>query len=266
MAPNLDETHCLLTAASKGLGRAAASALVDAGARVTIASRSAENLTAAREAILEETDAGADAVRTQVCDLRSPEEITQLVDDTVAAFGGLDVLVTNHGGPPVQSIADTTAEEFDETYELVLRSTFATLRAALPALADGGGSIVNIVSATAAEPKAGDVFQAALRPGIYGLSKSLANEYGPEGIRVNCVCPRGITTERLTEKIDYLAETEGVSHAEAEAMRAAELPLRRLGRPEELGAAVAFLASDEASYITGETIALDGGWSRGAFP
>ena len=265
MTPDLDDTHCVLTAASKGLGRAAASALVEAGARVTIASRSLENLTAARETILEETDAVPDAVRTQVCDLRSLEDIQQLVDDTVAEFGGLDVLVTNHGGPPVQSIADTTVEEFDATYERVLRSTFAMLRAALPALVDGGGSIVNIVSATAPEPKAGDVFQAALRPGIYGLSKSLANEYGPEGVRVNCVCPRGIITERLAKKIDYLAETAEVSHEEAEAMRAAELPLRQLGHPKELGAAVAFLASDEASYITGETIALDGGWSRGAF-
>jgi len=149
----------------------------------------------------------------------------------------------------------------------VLRSTFLTLKTALPHLtADDGGSIVNIVSATAAEPKAGDVFQASLRPGIYGLSKSLANEYGPDGVRVNCVRPRGIMTDRLVEKIEYLAEKEGVSVAEAEAMRSAELPVRRLGEPGELGDAVAFLASDESSYITGETLALDGGWSRGAFP
>ena len=267
MPPELDGTRCLLTAASKGLGRAAAEALVAGGATVVITSRSETNLAAARESICNVTGVEKGRVQTTVCDLADEDGIVTAVETAVELLGGLDVLVTNHGGPSVQPIAETSVSEFDAVYERVLRSTFLTLKTALPHLtADDGGSIVNIVSATAAEPKAGDVFQASLRPGIYGLSKSLANEYGPDGVRVNCVRPRGIMTDRLVEKIEYLAEKEGVSVAEAEAMRSAELPVRRLGEPGELGDAVAFLASDESSYITGETLALDGGWSRGAFP
>lgn len=264
----LADKRTLLFAASKGLGRAAATELAREGAQVTIASRDSNNLEEAKEHIVDAAGVDANAVRTSTCDLADPDDIRETVTAVADEFGGLDVLVTNHGGPPVQPIEETDVETLDRTYELVLRSTVVALQVALPLLADGDdeASIVNIVSATAAEPTAGDVLQAAFRPGIYALSKSLAEEYGPQGVRVNCVCPRGIVTDRLEDKITLLADREDISVEAARERRADELPIRKLGDPPSLGRAVAFLASPAADYVTGETLALDGGWLDGMSP
>ncbi|WP_255167220.1 SDR family oxidoreductase [Natrononativus amylolyticus] len=261
---DFDGSRALVTAASKGLGRETARELVERGARVAIVSRSRENLEVAREWIVAETGADEDCVLVATGDLTAPDEIREAVSGAIDDLGGLDVLVTNHGGPPVQSIEETTVDELDDAYAGVIRGTFVTLRTALPALADGGGAVVNVVSATAREPLPGDVFQSLLRPGLYALSKSLSREYGPE-VRVNCVCPRGIVTERLEHKIELLAEREGITVDEARKRRADELAVDDLGTPEEFASAVAFLASPEASYVTGTTLPVDGGWSRGAF-
>lgn len=264
----LTDKRALLFAASKGLGRAAATELAREGARVALASRNPDNLDSAKEHIVEAVGVDADAVRTYTCDLAAPEEIRETVEAAGDEFGGLDVLVTNHGGPPVQPIDETDVETLDRTYELVLRSTVVALQSALPVLVDGAeeASIVNIVSATAAEPTSEDVLQAAFRPGIYALSKSLAEEYGPQGVRVNCVCPRGIVTDRLEDKIELLADRKDISIEAARDRRADEIPLRRLGDPPSFGRAVAFLASPAAGFITGETLALDGGWLDGMSP
>lgn len=268
MELDLTNKRTLLFAASKGLGRAAATELAREGAQVAIASRGPGNLTDAKEHVVDADDVDADAVRTYACDLAEPDDIRETVAAAADEFGGLDILVTNHGGPPVQPIDETDVETLDRTYELVLRSTVVALRAALPSLVEGDSeaSIVNIVSATAAEPNAGDVLQAAFRPGIYALSKSLAEEYGPQGVRVNCVCPRGIVTDRLEDKIELLADREDISVEAARGRRAEELPVRKLGDPPSFGRAVAFLASPVAEFITGETLALDGGWLDGMSP
>jgi len=264
----LADKRTLLFAASKGLGRAAATELAREGAQVMIASRDPDNLDDAKDHIVDTADVDADVVRTYTCDLADPDNIRETVAAVADEFGGLDVLVTNHGGPPVQSIAETDVETLDRTYELVLRSTVIALQAALPVLADGDveASIVNVVSATAAEPTSGDVLQAAFRPGIYALSKSLAEEYGPQSVRVNCVCPRGIVTDRLEDKITLLADREDISVEEARERRADELPIRKLGDPPSFRRAVAFLASPAADYVTGEALALDGGWLDGMSP
>lgn len=260
--------RALLFAASKGLGRAAATELAREGARVALASRNPDNLANAKDHIVETADVDADSVRTYACDLAAPADIRETVKAAADEFGGLNVVVTNHGGPPVHPIDETDVETLDRTYELVLRSTVIALQSALPVLVDSSeeSSVVNIVSATAAEPTAGDVLQAAFRPGIYALSKSLAEEYGPQGVRVNCVCPRGIVTDRLEDKIELLADREEISVEAARARRADELPLRELGEPASFGRAVAFLASPAAGFITGETLALDGGWLDGMSP
>ncbi|MFB6133654.1 MAG: SDR family NAD(P)-dependent oxidoreductase [Halanaeroarchaeum sp.] len=207
-------------------------------------------------------------METFECDLAEPVAIRETVSGAADVLGGLDVLVTNHGGPPVQSIEDTDVETLDRTYQQVLRSTVVALKAALPVLTAGPeeAAVVNVVSATAAEPQAEDVLQAAFRPGIYALSKSLAEEYGPRGVRVNAICPRGIVTDRLEDKIELLAEREDISITEAREERAAELPVRRLGDPPSFGRATAFLASPAADFITGERLALDGGWLDGMSP
>jgi len=264
----LTDKRTLLFAASKGLGRAAATELAREGAKVAIASRDSGNLADAKEHIVDAAALEDDAVRTYACDLADPDDIRETVAAAADEFRGLDVLVTNHGGPPVQPIDETDVETLDRTYELVLRSTVVALQAALPSLveSDGEASVVNVVSATAAEPNAGDVLQAAFRPGIYALSKSLAEEYGPRGVRVNCVCPRGIVTDRLEDKIELLADREDISVEAARERRAEELPVRKLGDPPSFGRAVAFLASPAADYVTGETLALDGGWLDGMSP
>ncbi|UWG46364.1 Short-chain alcohol dehydrogenase [Halanaeroarchaeum sp. HSR-CO] len=264
----LEDRRALVFAASKGLGRAAATELSRNGAEVTIASRDPENLATARDHIVTEAGVEPTRVHTLQCDLAVPADIETTIAAAVDAMGGLDVLVTNHGGPPVQSIAETDLETLDRTYEQVLRSTVLALKNALPELVRGSAdaAVVNIVSATAAEPMAEDVLQAAFRPGIYALSKSLAEEYGPKGVRVNAVCPRGIVTDRLEDKIELLAEREDISTDAARKRRAAELPIRRLGDPPSFGKAVAFLSSPAADFVTGETLALDGGWLDGMSP
>lgn len=265
MELDLSGKRALVTAASKGLGYASAERLASEGVSVTICSRSADRLADARASILDATDADPDAVATRVLDLSEGEPLVEALETAVDAAGGLDVLVTNHGGPPVQPLTETSIDELDETYRSVVRSTALTLRTCLPHLAEGdGGSVVNVVSATAREPFDGDVMQAAFRPGIYALSRSLAHEWGPD-VRVNCACPRGIVTDRLADKIELLAEEEGVSVAEARRMRAAELDVDDLGDPADFANAVAFLASPAARYITGEAIDVDGGWHRSAF-
>lgn len=257
--------RALVTAASKGLGRATAARLAAEGATVTVCSRSADRLDDAREWILADSGADPEQVRTQVLDLSEAEPLVDAIEAAVEELGGLDVLVTNHGGPPVIPLAEADASELDAAYRQVLRSTALTLRTALPHLAaDGGGAVVNVVSATAREPFGGDVMQALFRPGIYALSRSVAHEYGPE-VRVNCACPRGIMTDRLVDKIEYLADREDVPFEEAERMRAEQLDVDALGTPAEFARVVAFLASPAASYVTGETLNVDGGWSRTAF-
>lgn len=256
----------LVTAASQGLGKAVASAFVDEGARVVISSRSEANLADAKEDILDATGADADAVRTVACDLGSEDEIRSLVADTVDWFDQLDVLVTNHGGPPARTFTETSVEEFDETYREVLRSTIVLVDEAIDHLrANGGGAITNMVSASAQEPPAGHVLSNTLRPGIYGLSKSLSNEYADEDIRVNCVCPRGVLTDRIEYKIEVLAEREDVSIEQATQYRRDELPIDRLGDPDEFARAVLFVSSEAASFVTGSTLPVDGGWLKKSF-
>lgn len=262
-AGSFDGKRALVTAASKGLGLATATELVERGARVAILSRDPEHLVAARESIRDAAGV-SDAVITAPADLAEPTEVRRAITESIEELGGLDVLVTNHGGPAVQPIAETSVEALDDAYESVLRGTFVILQTALPELEDGGGSIVNIVSATVREPLSGDVLQNLLRPGIYALSKALSREYGPE-VRVNCLCPRGVLTDRIEYKVDLLAEREGIGREAALDRRTEELAVDDLGTPEEFARAVAFLAGEEASYITGAFLPIDGGWSRGAF-
>lgn len=261
----LDGRRAFVAASSKGLGRAIATRLVGEGARVTISSRSEENLADAREYVLNETGAGEDAVHTETCDVRRPAEVEAAVDGAADALGGLDVLVTNHGGPPAMSVEEASPDDLDDGSELVIESTFATAKAALPHLLDGGGAMAHVVSASCREATSNHVVSNATRPGIYGISKSVSNRYAGEGVRSNCVAPRGVMTERIDYKIRDIAERRGISYEEAKAIREEELPLGRLGEPPEFARAVAFLVSPAAAYITGTVLPVDGGWSRQTF-
>lgn len=258
-------TNAVVTAASKGLGRAVATQLVSEGATVVISSSDQANLEEAVDAILEETDADEDAVRTVVCDLSKPETIEDALGPAIEEMGGLDVLVTNHGGTEPLSFEEATVADFDGAYESVLKSTVCTIKTALPHLKDGGGTITNLVAASTLEPPEGSILNSSIRAGIYGLSKSLADEYSGAGIRTNCVSPRAVLTDRIEYKIDVLADREEISRADARDRRTEELPIDRLGTPEEFGRAVTFIASPAADFVTGTVLQVDGGWHRHAF-
>lgn len=265
MELQLDGKRALVMAASQGLGRAAAARLADEGATVAITSRSLDNLEDAREYIASNTSAEHDDVVVETCDLSEETSIDEGVTSAIDELGGLDALVTNHGGPPQSDFASATLEQLDETYQSVLRSTFQVIQHAIPALRDGGGSITNIVSASAREPPEHHLLSNTIRPGIYGLSKTLSKEYAEDDVRVNCVCPRAVMTERIENLNRTEAERDGLSLEAVQERRVEELALDRPGDTEEFGRAVAFLASDAASFTTGDALLVDGGWTRSAF-
>ncbi|WP_234402892.1 SDR family oxidoreductase, partial [Halarchaeum acidiphilum] len=144
-----------------------------------------------------------------------------------------------------------TLEDFDEGYRGVLRSTVVACREALPVLAENGSAVTNLVAASALEPSASGVLGNVFRLGIYGLSKVLAEEYGDEGVRVNCVAPRGIISDRIEQKIAALAEGKGIDEADARQKRIDELPLNDLGTPDEFARMVTYVSSPAAGYLTG---------------
>lgn len=254
----------IVTAASKGLGRAVAQEFVDQGATVVINSRSEENLEAAREHIEANVD-GDGSVLIVPGDLSDPEVVIEVFDAAIDKLGGLDTLVTNHGGTTRRSFEKMTTELLDETYESVIKATFLMVKKALPALKESdGGSITHIVSTSAREPPRNHIPSNILRLGIYGLSKSVSNEYGEYGVRSNCVGPRMVMTDRIASIFEDDAKRQGISVEEAKSQHVESLPLSRVGDPQEFAEAVAFLSSDAASFITGTSLAVDGGWTNGA--
>lgn len=265
MDRELSGTTALVTASSKGLGRAVATEFVSQGATVAICSRSESNLRTARDHIVAETGVGTDRVVTTTCDLSEPATVAAAVEDSIEELGGLDYLVTNHPSPPTIGFEEASLRDLRRACESILESTFVTVKTALPHLERDGGSITNLVSGSVREPTAGSFLSNVVRPGLFSFSKVLANEYGGDGVRVNCVCPRGIETDRLEEKIESRADREAVSFSEAKARRVDEIPLDRLGTPEEFARDVVFVASDASGFVHGAVLQIDGGWSRNAF-
>ena len=263
MEYEIDGDRAIVAAASKGLGRAIAQEFVDQGATVAINSRTRANLEAAKEHIESNTDGDGEVIIVPG-DLSNPEEVKDVFDTALEELGGLDTLVTNHGGTTRKSFEETDVELLDETYEAVIKATFLMVKKSLPALKDGGGSITHIVSTSVREPPQNHIPSNVLRAGIYGLSKSVANEYGEHDVRSNCVGPRMVMTDRIESIFEQDAERQGISLEEAKEEHVGSLPLGRVGDPAEFAEAVAFLNSDAASFITGTTLAIDGGWTRGA--
>lgn len=259
----LDGKTALVMAASKGLGRDVAAQLAAEGAQVAISSRSRENLENAKQYIVNAADVDEDAVLPVVCDLSDPDAVQPAVEESIDELGSLDVLVTNHGGTTPKYFAEATVEEFDRHYTSILKSTIIVVKAALPALEETNGSITNVVAATAREPPEGLIFTSTIRLGLFGLSKSLANEYAEKGIRSNCVCPRSVMTGRLESKTERTAQREGIPFAEALEAREKALPIGRLGTPEEFARTVTYVASPAAGFLTGTVVPVDGGWSSG---
>ena len=252
----------LVCAASKGLGRASAEALARDGFRVAICARGAEALRRAAEEI---RAAGADVLPIQA-DLSSAADVDRVLAETVKAFSGLDVLVTNTGGPPSGPFVTIDERAWIAAIDSLLLSVVRLCRGAIPLMqARGGGRIINVTSISVKQPIAGLVLSNALRAAVTALSKTLAVELARDNILVNCVAPGYTRTDRVVELSEAAAARDGITPDEADRRIVDQIPMGRMGRPDEFAAAVTFLASPAASYLTGVTIPVDGGWTRGLF-
>ncbi|MGI9625842.1 MAG: SDR family oxidoreductase [Longimicrobiales bacterium] len=246
-----------MTGASKGLGRAVATELAREGANVAINSRNAEALTVVADAIAKET--GREVI---VCegDVSDPEVCTAVVAKTAKAFGRLDVLIANAGGPPPGGVDDFGPEAYREALELNLMSTVQLTLAALPEMRKGGwGRVVAITSVSVKQPVAGLLLSNMARPGVVGFIKTISRELAPEGILCNVAAPGYIATDRVQSLLESRAEAADSTVDDVRKGITANIPMGRIGQPEEFAKAVTFLASDAASYVTGHTMQIDGG-------
>ncbi|MBD3219825.1 SDR family oxidoreductase [bacterium] len=250
----------LVSAASKGLGLATARELVREGARVMINSHDPANLETALASLREELGAGI-PVTAHAADLTDPEAVAGLVAATAREHGGLDILVTNNGGPPAGSLESTDIDAWRAGLELTLMSAVHLVRSALPHLkTSDAASVLTITSVSVKQPVPGLFLSNVIRPAVVGLTKAIAQELGRDhGIRANSILPGWTATERVGYILQQRAEAAGTTPDEESQKVAANVPLGRMAEPEEFGRVAAFLASPAASYLNGAMIQLDGG-------
>jgi 3-oxoacyl-[acyl-carrier protein] reductase len=254
----------IVAAGSQGLGKAAASAFAREGAHVVIASRDKKKLTAAAGEI-GESAAGIEVLPV-VTDVTNPSHIRRLVAAAIKRFTRVDVLVVNAGGPPVGNFLDLPDGKWREGIDLSLMSAVRLIREVLPYMRKAGwGRVVAITSVTTKQPIDDLVISSAVRPGVLGLLKVLSNQHSREGILFNAVAPGLILTSRQRDISAARARGKGTSVEEYIASAGKAIPLGRLGDPDELANVIAFLGSERASYITGATISVDGGLTKGLF-
>jgi 3-oxoacyl-[acyl-carrier protein] reductase len=250
----------LVVASSRGLGRAVAEELAAEGASLLLCARDAQTLTETAASIAVCSGAHVLAVPADVTVI---EDIKRLVEAGIERFGRIDILVTNAGGPPAGTFDQLTREQWDEAIKLTLLSAVELARQVLPGMRERRwGRIINITSIAVKQPVDGLLLSNSLRAGLTGFARTLANEVASEGITVNNVMPGYTRTERLVELLEFLAQKQGTSIEEVRGTWEKEIPMGRLGEPPELAATIAFLASERASYITGTSIQVDGGWIR----
>jgi 3-oxoacyl-[acyl-carrier protein] reductase len=252
----LDGCAAIVGGASSGMGRAVAERLIGEGAGVLLFARRADVL---EQAAAELSASGPGRAIAVAGDATRQADLARAVDEAQQAFGRIDIVINNTGGPPAGDFGDLDDEAWQAGFELTLLSALRLTRLALPMLRSSGrGRVVNITSMAVKEINDGLLLSNALRPGVTGWAKHLSREEGPNGITVNSIAPGYIDTERLR----YLYSSESDPEA-ARARDAETIPLRRFGSPEEIAAAAAFLCSTEAAYISGVTLLVDGGLARG---
>lgn len=251
----------LVAASSRGLGRAAAVELAREGARLLICARTAAPLEEAGQAIRDET--GAEVVAVPA-DLTDPADVDRLMETAAAEFGRVDILVTNTGGPPPGPFESHSVEAWSAAVEQNLNSVLNLTRGVLPAMKEAGwGRIINVTSVAVKQPIDGLILSNAVRAAVTGFAKTLANEVASSGVTVNNVMPGFTRTERLDGLAASISEDKGISVEEVFASWEAQSPMGRIGEPTEFAALVAFLASERASFITGTSIPVDGGYIKG---
>ncbi len=263
MELGLRERIAIVAGASQGLGKATAKALAAEGARVVICSRNAAALEAAASEIRQDVSGTVLAVR---CDVTQSGDVTSLVRTVSEKWGPAEILVSNAGGPPTGLFEDLSIDRWRSAIELNLLSTVGLCQAIVPDMRKRKwGRIVHIASIAAKQPIPGLMLSNAARAGVLGFAKTLADELAGDMITVNSVCPGYTRTERLVELAKSNADRESVTEEEVYRRWEETIPMKRLGRPEELGALIAFLCSNQAGYITGCAIQVDGGYIRSIF-
>lgn len=251
----------LVAAASKGLGYASALGLAREGASVAICSRDENAIKDAAARIQAET---GQAVLPLVADVTQERHVVRAVQETAAHFGTLHIVVPNSGGPPAGTFETLGADKWQMALDSTLFSTTTFIREALSLMKDAGwGRIVVITSSSVKQPIPGLLLSNTIRAGLVGLLKTLSQEFAPYGITVNNVAPGSFATDRISHLTEIRAKEAGVTVEEMRKQMEARVPLGRFGNPEELANMVVFLASERASYITGQTILVDGGQTLG---
>jgi 3-oxoacyl-[acyl-carrier protein] reductase len=250
----------IVAASSRGLGRAIAIELAREGAEVAICSRSAADLEKAAEEIRRAT--GREALR-QALDVSRGEDVERFVDAVEKRFGRVDICVTNAGGPPSKPFAEISLDDWRGATDSLLLGTVHFAHAVLPRMkARGWGRLVTITSVTVKQPLDNMALSNSVRAAVAALARTLANEYGQYGITVNNVCPGYTLTDRLKELAGMMAGRVDMTPEQVFERWSSEVPARRLGKPEEFAAVVAFLASERAAYVNGVSVAVDGGWVK----
>jgi 3-oxoacyl-[acyl-carrier protein] reductase len=251
----------LVTAASKGLGRAVAEALAAEGARVCICARTTADVERTAEEIGKTSGAEVFAVTTDVSKL---QDLASTVDAVKDRWGPVEILVNNAGGPPAGFFEQHDADTWQSAYELTLRSVVETCRLVVPDMrARHWGRIINVTSISVKQPVHSLMLSNSLRAGVTGFARTLANEVAADGITVNNLLPGFTKTSRVEQLAKTMADKEGTDVEAVYDLWREQIPMRRLADPREFGALAAFLASPRASYITAQSVAIDGGWIRG---
>jgi len=241
----------LITGGGTGIGRACALQFSREGARVAVAGRRREPLAA----VAAEIQAAGGQALSASCDVAKSDQVERTIREVVAQFGALHVLVNNAGILHVGSVEETSEAEWDRLMDVDLKGVFLVSRAALPELRKSGrGAIVNIGSVLGLVGMKKRAAYAAAKGGVTMLTKAMALDHAQEGIRVNCICPAIVETDLVQTILSQASDREA-----AVRLRTAQIPLGRMGKPEDVAALAVFLASEESSWLTGAAIALDGG-------
>jgi 3-oxoacyl-[acyl-carrier protein] reductase len=259
----LKDRVAVVAAASKGIGYAAARELAREGARVFLCSRDEARASDAARKIHDETGATVAGIAADVTDEQAAERFVEVAREKA---GRIDILVTNSGGPPASTFAQTDLEMFRKALELNALSAIRLAKLVLPGMCEQKwGRVVNITSVSVKQPIEGLLLSNTVRAGLTGWAKTVSTEVAPDNVTINNVAPGYTLTERQEEVAQARAQALGKPKEEIIASWATQGPMRRMGRVEEIAAAVAFLASERASYITGVTLQVDGGWVRSLF-
>jgi len=256
----LHGARVLVTAASRGLGAATARQFSREGAVVVISSRNLAALQDTASQIVEET---GNAVFTQACDVTDNAQIEKLVRNAANMMGGLDIIVTNAGGPPAGNFDRFDMTVWQEATQLTLLSAVALIKSALPYLKQSNrAAILTITSSSAKQPFDNLILSSTIRPAVVGLTKSLSIELGKDNIRVNSILPGVTDTERIQELTQARAQQNNISIEAAQASMTADIPLGRMGTPEEFANVAVLMCSPAGGYLNGVALPVDGGWIR----